>query len=125
MFEAVMLEGGLTRNPLPGSAGHGNPIGNIAQGDATIFVERRPYGAADQLESDTKGVLDELMHLGGQKRHYTDRAFAEIVYRDYQGLSRSIWPGDKNYKFYKEAQKNPNHIGWSYYFHYAVKKKCF
>jgi hypothetical protein len=66
-----------------------------------------------------------LLHLAGQKKHYSDWRFAEVVHRDYPGLSQSIWPGDKNYKFYKDAQNNPNHIGWSYYFHYAVNKKCF
>jgi hypothetical protein len=125
MFEAVILEDGLTRTAPPGSAGYGSPIGNIAQGDAAIFVGSVPFGPADQLQVDVKGVLGELMHLGGQRKYYTDRAFAEVVHRDYPGLSRSIWPGDKNYKFHKDAQKNPNHIGWSYYFHYAVNKTCF
>jgi YD repeat-containing protein len=125
MFEAVMLEDGLTRNPPPGSAGHGNPIGNIAQGNAQIFVESRPFGSADQLQTDVKGVLAELMHLGGQKASYTDRAFANIVHNDYPKLTTSIWPGDKSYKYHKDALKDDNHIGWSYYWHYAVNRTCF
>lgn len=125
MFEAVMLEDGLTRTPVPGSAGHGSATGNIPQGDAQIFVESRPFGPADQLQADVKGVLGELMHLGGQKATYTDRAFAIIVHRDYPGLTTSIWPGDQNYKYRKDAKDNPNHIGWSYYWHQAVNRKCF
>ncbi len=125
MFEAVMLEDGLTRTPVPGSAGYGSATGNIAQGDAQIFVESRPFGPADQLQADTKGVLGELIHLGGQKKVYTDRAFAVIVHRDYPGLTTSIWPGNPNYKLRKDAKENPNHIGWSYYWHQAVNRKCF
>ena len=125
MFEAVMLEDGLTRNAPPGSADHGNPIGHIAQGDAQIFVESRPFGPADQLQADVKGVLAELMHLAGQKASYTDRAFADIVHRDYPSLTTSIWPGDTSYKYRKDALKNDNHIGWSYYWHYAVNRTCF
>lgn len=125
MFEAVMLEDGLTRTPVPGSAGYGSATGNIAQGNAAIFVESRPFGPADQLQADVKGVLGELMHLGGRKASYTDRAFADIVHRDYPGLTTSIWPGNQNYRFHKDALKNDNHIGWSYYWHQAVNRKCF
>jgi hypothetical protein len=65
------------------------------------------------------------MHLGGQNRGYTDREFGEIVNRDFSTLATSIWPGDPAYKFYKDAKKDPNHIGWSFYWHQAVNRLCF
>ena len=122
----VSGKGGLTRNPVAGSAGYGSPSGSIAKGDAGIFVKGYPnFLPGEQLAADVKGVLGELMHLGGQNKYYTDRDFARVVQRDHPGLSRSVWPGDTSYKFYKDAKRNPNHIGWSYYFHYAPNVKCF
>jgi hypothetical protein len=127
LFESVVSgKGGLTRNPVEGSAGYGSPSGSIAKGDAGIFVKGYPnLSPGEQLAADVKGVLGELMHHGGQNKYYTDRSFADIVHRDYPGQSRSIWPGDKSYKYYKEARKNDNHIGWSYYFHYLPNLRCF
>jgi RHS repeat-associated protein len=125
MFEAVMLEDRLTRNPPPGSGGHGSPIGNIARGNAAIFVEFRSWDRAGQPLADLKGVLGDLMHLGGEKKFYTDRAFANIVHRDYPGLTIQMWPGDPNYKHYQAAKNNENSIEWSYYWHQAVNTTCF
>ncbi len=126
LFEALMSKDRLTRNAPRESAGYGSPYGTIGKGNAPIFV----FGSwddspADQLNADAKGVLNELLHVAGQKKPYSDRQFAEVVHRDYPGLSKSMWPDDEHYKFHKDARKNPNHMGWSYYFHYAVNKKCF
>jgi hypothetical protein len=68
-----------------GSAGYGNPIGHIAKGDAAIFVVGGASDSAIQLAGDIRGILHELMHMAGQKKNYTARAFAEIVRRELSG----------------------------------------
>jgi hypothetical protein len=85
----------------------------------------RPFDPADQLLSDTKVALGELMHLGGRNDHYSDWVFADVVHRKYPGLTPQMWPGDPNYKHYKEAKNNPNSLEWSYYWHQAVDNTCF
>jgi hypothetical protein len=126
LFEALMSKDRLTRNAPRESAGYGSPYGTIGKGNAPIFV----FGSwddspADQLNADAKGVLNELLHVAGQKELYSDWVFAEVAHRIDPNLSKSIWPEDDSYKLRKDARKNRNHIGWSYYFHYAVNKKCF
>jgi hypothetical protein len=127
MFEAVVSgKGGFTRERPPGSLGYGSPTGSIAKGDATIYLAGDPkLSPAQQLASDTDGALGELMHLAGAKQLFSDRDFAEVVRHDFPGVSRAPYPGDKNYKFFKEAAKNPNHGGWSSYFHDVVRQRCF
>jgi YD repeat-containing protein len=126
LFEALMSKDRLTRNAPPGSAGYGSPYGTIGKGNAPIFVPGSwDESPANRLQADVKGVLNELLHVAGQKELYSDLQLAGVVHRDYPKLSKSIWPGERAYKFRNDARKNPNHIGWSYYFHYAVNTKCF
>ncbi len=125
LFEAVISQNGLTRNPPPDSAGYGNPIGLIAKGDASIFTKSAGVSAANELAGDIKTVLHELIHMAGENRYYTDRTFAEIVKKDYPGLSTSIWPGDKADTKHKAAMKDPNNTSWGSYWNYGLSKKCF
>ena len=126
MLDSLVIgSGGLTRVRPPGCVGGACPTGSLKKGNARIFLEARSFGAEDQLKADIQGALGELMHLGGQNAHYTDRDFAEIVHRDFYTLTTSIWPSDPKDTYHKAAMKNPNNISWSYYWHQAVDRLCF
>jgi RHS repeat-associated protein len=123
LFESVVAQGRITRIAPLGSAGYGNPIGNIAKGDAAIFQRGGARTSTLQLIFDTEGTFHELMHFAGSKRYYTDRQFAEAVHNNPAYKSRSPYPPDTPQL--RGELKDPGAIGWGAYWNDVLKQKCF
>ncbi|MBC8029019.1 MAG: hypothetical protein H7Z16_02825 [Pyrinomonadaceae bacterium] len=127
IFETFLANGGdYTRVMPPGSAGYGNPIGNIMdKGGARIYLSP----ATDlQAAFDANGTLAELFHLAGSKKHYGDRALADAAraIRGYAALAdERLRPQDNIYSgSYKKGPKEAPDYGYSIYFHTIQRIKC-
>ncbi len=97
IFEAFLANGGdYTRERPSGSAGYGNPIGNIMdKGGARIYTSR---ATGLQPLFDAGGVIAELFHLAGSKKHYTDKKLADAArgIPEYAALGDSILRAQDN-----------------------------
>jgi RHS repeat-associated protein len=125
-------KGGYTRTKPPGSAGYGSPIGLIRKGDGKIFSRAYPsMSGSQQTAYDAGTTVAELFHMAGRNEFYTDRALAEAAhsipeYRDmYRENNQPQWNVfDPRYVDKVGAAKNPNHGGWSSYFHDIQRQLC-
>jgi len=133
IFDDFLLQenGGYTRTKPPGSAGYGSPTGLIRKGDGTIFSRAYPsMSAAEQTAYDAGTTVAELFHMAGQNEYYTDRALAEAAHNIpeyaalYRGFNRQWNVFDPSYVDKAGAAKNPNHAGWSSYFHDIQRQLC-
>lgn len=129
---------GLTRRPVPGSAGFGSVSGSFGNGNASVSaLAVTPYTPEGQLIGDIGYVFNELMHLAGLNRRITDRDFS-IKIKD-----NPIWANSTNKTPYSKPLPYPlanpnfdeeqikilnNYSGagpWSEYFHAVVDNACF
>jgi hypothetical protein len=122
-------KGGYTRTKPPGSAGFGSPTGLIRKEDGQIFSRAYPsMSGPEQTAYDAGTTVAELFHMAGRNEYYTDRALAEAVHNipEYAALSSFLSPTvfDPRYAHKADAAKNPNHGGWSSYFHDIQRKVC-
>jgi YD repeat-containing protein len=133
IFDDFLLQenGGYTRTKLPGSAGYGSPRGLIRKGNGTIFSPAySSMSGAEQTEYDAATTVAELFHMSGRNEVYTDRALAEAARSipEYAALYRGVNPEsnvfDQRYRDKSGAAKNPNHGGWSSYFHDIQRQVC-
>lgn len=86
--------------------------------------------SAQQTASDAATTVAELFHMAGRNEYYTDRALAEAAHNipQYAALYRGFNPQwnvfDPRYVDKSGAARNPNHGGWSSYFHDIQKQVC-
>jgi hypothetical protein len=86
--------------------------------------------SAEQTASDAATTVAELFHMAGQNEYYTDRALAEAVHNipEYAALYGGFNPQwnvfDPRYEDKSGAESNPNHGGWSSYFHDVQRQLC-
>jgi len=121
--------GGYTRTKPKDSAGYGSPTGLISKGNGKIFSRAYPsMSGAEQTAYDAGTTVAELFHMAGRNEYYTDRALAEAVHNipEYAAMSRFFSPTvfDQRYADKAGAAKNPNHGGWSSYFHDIQRQLC-
>jgi hypothetical protein len=83
---------------------------------------------AEQTAYDAGTTVAELFHMAGRNEYYTDRVLAEAVHNipEYAALSGFFSPTvfDPRYADKAGAAKNPNHGGWSSYFHDIQRRVC-
>ncbi|MBA3355315.1 MAG: hypothetical protein H0U18_05120 [Pyrinomonadaceae bacterium] len=83
---------------------------------------------AEQTTYDAATTVAELFHMAGRNDYYTDRALAEAAHSipNYAAMHRGISPTvfDPRYVDKAGAAKNPNHGGWSSYFHVIQRQLC-
>ena len=123
LFEAVVKQGKITRNPPTGSAGYGNPLGRIKDKNAGIFSSQKFKDPKLQLLADTQTVLHELLHLAGYNRYYTDEEFARAVDNNQEYHSRSPFP--PNEPALRKELNDPGGLGWGAYWNDVLMQKCF
>jgi YD repeat-containing protein len=121
--------GGYTRNKPRNSGGFGSPTGLIHKGNGKIFSRAFTWMSdTQQTAYDVGTTVAELFHMAGRDEYYTDRALAEAVRNipEYAKMSGFLSPTvfDPGYEDKKGAAEDPNHGGWSSYFHDIQKRLC-
>jgi RHS repeat-associated protein len=130
LFELFLVQknGGYTRKKPNDSAGYGSPRGLIRNGNGKIFS--KVVAPAEQTAYDAATTVAELFHLAGRNQYYTDRALAEAAHSipdfasKYGGFIPESNVFDPRYRDKAGAAKDPNHGGWSSYFHDIQRKVC-
>ena len=123
--------GRFTRIKPAGSAGYGSPTGSIRKGNGKIFSPvYSSMSAAEQTGYDAETTVAELFHMAGRNEYYTDQALAVAAHNipEYAALYRGFNPQwnvfDPGYVDKRGAANNPNHGGWSSYFHDIQRQLC-
>ena len=134
--------GGLTRKKVPGSLGYGSVSGSFQSNDASVFslADNDEYSPQGQLISDIFTVFNELIHLAGRNRVYTDKDFSEKI------KANPVWanatnggtapPYDQPQPYPLDIpgltreqiillENDPGNAPWSSYFHSLVNNAYF